>query len=438
MTGLSGARESGIPERDWYAPDVLARLIRGAVREGAGEPVLPIPPGSTVLVKPNWVYHRNNGGGGTECLYTSPAFVLAALEMVLECRPARVVIGDAPIQGCRWDEIVTPELQRRISGLGAEPGIEVVDFRRTIMRGSDLSGGCDLEVRPGDRFALFDLGCDSLLEPVSTPSGGFRVTMYDPDLVSARHLPGRHQYLIAREALEADVILNLPKLKTHRKAGMTGALKNLVGLNGNKEFLPHHRKGGSAAGGDCYPGRSVLKSFAEDMLDESNRRIGRPSFPRWLFGARIALELRSLFAGEAEIDGGWSGNDTVWRTVLDINRIALYGKADGTMAGTPQRRIINLSDALVCGQGDGPLMPEPFPLGFVTYSDSSVDADRLHCALLGFDQGLVPMVREAGAGFRWPLPSFEAPGNLVRMLDAHRSGLAGGRVRPSGGWSVLN
>jgi uncharacterized protein (DUF362 family) len=55
------------------------------------------------------------------------------------------------------------------------------------------------------------------------------------------HHPGVHQYLVAKEVIEADIIINLPKLKTHRKAGVTCALKNLIGINGNKEYLPHHR-----------------------------------------------------------------------------------------------------------------------------------------------------------------------------------------------------
>ena len=70
------------------------------------------------------------------------------------------------------------------------------------------------------------------------------------------HAPGRHQYLVAREVIEADVIVNLPKLKTHKKAGVTCALKNLIGINGNKEYLPHHRVGGAERGGDCYPAAS--------------------------------------------------------------------------------------------------------------------------------------------------------------------------------------
>jgi len=433
VTGLACARLSGIPETEWYGRGTLARLVREAAAGVPGGRHLGIDPGSRILGKPNWVYHRNASGGGTVCMVTHPEFVLAALELALESDPSSVVVGDAPVQGCAWDELVTPELEARIREAAKGRDVEVVDFRRTIMRGAGLDSGHDRDVRSGDRFVLFDLGSDSLLEPVSSPPGRFRVTMYDPDLIAGRHLPGRHQYLISREALEADVILSLPKLKTHRKAGITGALKNLVGLNGNKEFLPHHRKGGTSRGGDCYPGGSLLKSIAEDLLDASNRRIGRPSFPAILFGVRAALELQSLLHGEAGIDGGWSGNDTVWRTVLDIDRIALYGRIDGTMADAPQRRVVSLTDALVCGQGDGPMMPDPFPLGCVTCSDSPVDADILHCRLLGFDPGLIPVVREASSGFRWPLPA----GGGIPETPAVPAGGAACRAIPPKGWDIL-
>jgi uncharacterized protein (DUF362 family) len=436
MTGLADARESGIPEADWYAPDNLASLMlkaSGGSREASGAP-LPIPAGSRVLIKPNWVLHENICDGGIDCLYTSPAFVLAALGLVLECGPSSVVIGDAPVQGCVWDRIVTPVLRSRVSDLDRDGIVSIADFRRTILQGRDLKDGHHLEVRPIDRFALFDLGGDSMLEPVSLPPGRFRVTMYDPALLSRRHSPGRHQYLIAREALEADVILSLPKLKTHRKAGITGALKNLVGLNGNKEFLPHHRKGGSCSGGDCYPGGSPLKSLAESMLDRANGRIGTPSYSLWHTGVRTALAVRRLLGGDSEIDGGWSGNDTVWRTVLDINRIALYGMPDGTMSETPRRRILSLTDALICGQGNGPLSPLPLPVGCITFSDNPVDADMLHCALLGFDARRIPSVREAGSEFRWPLrkETDQPDVSALRTADGRMGNAL--RVKPPSGW----
>lgn len=438
MVGLACAARTDTKGLDWYSPGVLDGLLRQAIEDafqsaGAG---LPIRPGDRVLVKPNWVHHRNEGGG-VECLHTHREFVLSALREVARCGPSRVVVGDAPIQGCHWKSVVTDAFATEMAAVFPGGVLRVADFRRTIMHGVSLRTGTSPESRPDSDFVLFDLGRESLLEPVSEPPGRFRVTMYDPDLLAGRHSPGVHQYLIAREALEADVIVNLPKLKTHRKAGMTGALKNLVGINGNKEFLPHHRTGGSKDGGDCYPGRSVLKRLAEIFIDGANRRIGRASFPGWLFWADAFLQLSKILTKDTEIEGGWAGNDTVWRTVLDVNRIALYGGPDGSMAETPRRRIVSLTDALICGQNNGPLRPMPFPLGCVTCSDNPVEADRLNSLLLGFEPGMIPMLGQASSGFRWPLSdggSDDEARRKVRSLTGEASGLY---ACPATGWECL-
>lgn len=43
--------------------------------------------------------------------------------------------------------------------------------------------------------------------------------------------------------MDADVIVHVPKLKTHEKVGITCALKGVVG---SKECLAHYRAGGPA------------------------------------------------------------------------------------------------------------------------------------------------------------------------------------------------
>ena len=79
--------------------------------------------------------------------------------------------------------------------------------------------------RSESHYVLFDLGDQSLLEKFDWEPGQFRVTMYNPEYLNRTHTRGRHQYLVAREVIEADLVVNLPKLKTHMKAGITGALK---------------------------------------------------------------------------------------------------------------------------------------------------------------------------------------------------------------------
>ena len=422
----------------------IAELIRSAmIQSGLGKknpdaPLLDIiSPGMTVLLKPNWVLHENEGGQGMECLITHREFILSALQEVVKPRPKRIMIGDAPIQGCQWDRIITSDFIQDVQNCCAGIPVDIVDFRRTILQSGTLWDGMETEAREETRFIRFDLGPDSLLESISGWPGRFRVTMYDPRKMMETHRPGKHQYLLCREAFEADVILNMPKLKTHRKAGLTGALKNLVGLNGSKDFLPHHRVGGTLWGGDCYQGMAPIKRIAEFFLDYANKHIGSRTSQVWYERAYRILRWQRKF-GDPEMEGGWYGNDTVWRMVLDLNRILLYGKIDGVMADVPQRRIWSLTDAVVCGQGEGPLAPKPLIMKAVTFSDSSPSADAVHAALFRFDRNKIPLVREAFGSFRWPLNrkkevvlSFWGKRLAVDNIAA----LPGMRAEPPRGWA---
>ena len=58
----------------------------------------------------------------------------------------------------------------------------------------------------------------------------------------------------------------MPKPKCHRKAGMTSALKNFVGANVRKEFLPHHTMGSIKEGGDEYFVTSKIHSGGEKWM----------------------------------------------------------------------------------------------------------------------------------------------------------------------------
>lgn len=407
IVGLASTGGKSLDYRDVDGIQQFLRQVSNEVRLANAAPDLPlagiVKPGSSVLLKPNWVLHRNFSGKGNDCLVTHPNFVLAVLREVFSCSPKKVVIGDAPVQGCVFDDIVTESWRKEVEKIATCP-YEIVDFRRTLLKEGGLTAGQVTNARSEDRFLLFDLKEDSLLEPVTNNGTAFRITCYDPDILAKRHHKGRHQYLLCKEPFESDVIINLPKLKTHKKAGLTAALKNLVGINGNKEYLPHHRVGSRVEGGDCYRQRSPLKRIAEYCLDEANRNIGTRTCARWMKGFETAIKLRSRF-GDTEIEGGWYGNDTVWRMALDLNRIALYGRLDGTLADEKQRSIYSIADGIIGGQGEGPLAPEPLELGLCTLAVSSVYADLVHSYLLGLDYNKIPLVREAFGDFRFPLVS---------------------------------
>jgi uncharacterized protein (DUF362 family) len=376
-----------------------------------------IPRGARVLIKPNLVLHENQGGWGLESVVTNQSLIRAATEAALACEPSEVLVGDAPVQGCDFDALM------RSTGLGEfsedlaarDPRFKGIrDFRRTTCT---FVGGVRVaseNLQSEDNFIVFDLGSESLLEPVSDDREAFRVTCYDPRLLARTHCHGKHQYLVARQVIDADVIINLPKLKTHKKAGVTCGLKNLIGINGNKEYLPHHRLGGSETGGDCYPGGSIVKRALEFALDRQNQSDSFGSGRVWHQLAVGLDRISTLMGDRLGVEGSWSGNDTIWRTCLDLNRILLYGSAGGALHDAPQRRVVHLVDAVIAGQGDGPLAPVPLPLNMIVAGNNAAAVDWAGALLLGYDPLKVPLAREAFGRFRWPITRFGANEVLVK------------------------
>jgi len=364
--------------------DTIASLLRSSIDARQIE-------NKKVLLKPNWVKH-SIAAKDEVCLRTNDYFTIAVLTAVLEMKPLEVVIGDAPIQGGIWDRIIAREFRDEIIKLSnwyAVP-INIKDFRRrtySISENKPLS-----EIRPLDQYTIFDLGEDSLLEPITKPGRSrFRVTNYNPDRMSLAHAPGTHKYCIAKDLFDADIVFSIPKIKTHQKTGITGALKNIVGVNGDKDFLPHHRMGGTVHGGDCYPGSSVLRYWSEIMLDKANQKQGSSDFWLWQKFSSILWRI-SLPGPEHNIDAGWYGNDTTWRMVMDLNKIATYGRIDGTLSAKPQRQIFSICDGIIGGQGDGPLNPDPLPLGIVSATNDSLTNDIAMAILMNLSPIKIPLL----------------------------------------------
>jgi uncharacterized protein (DUF362 family) len=387
-----------------------------------------IPRGARVLIKPNLVLHQNEGPGGMDCLVTHISLIRAATEAALQTEAAEVLVGDAPIQGCNFDVLVENTglrtwAQSQMAQDSRFKGVR--DFRRTI---ATLVHGVRVaaeDLQPEDRFTLFDLGRESLLEPISETGNRFRVAWYDPRLMARTHHPGVHQYLVAKEVVEADIIINLPKLKTHRKAGITCALKNLIGINGNKEYLPHHRVGGSQSGGDCYPGNGIIKRTIEYLSDRQNLTSSYAAGMMWRLLFAVFARTSRAQGDRTGTDGSWSGNDTIWRTCLDLNRILLYGRSEasrgngvnggamsngtipaGIMTNEIQRRVIHIADAVIAGEGNGPLAPDPLSMGLLLASNNAAAMDWVGAHLLAYDPEKIALVRHAFDQFRWPIAHF--------------------------------
>lgn len=348
-----------------------------------------------VVLKPNFV-KQNEKVWDDICLFTHPNLILATLKVILGCKPKSIVVGDAPIQDCHWEEMLHQDFYDSVSKLSEEfqVPISIRDFRKVIFDSSTNTFG--KSKRTDEDYLIFDVADRSWLEPITTDKSNFRVTNYDPDRMKLSHSKGMHKYCVAKEIFEADVVITMPKTKTHRMACLTNSLKILVGMNGDKDYLPHHRIGSRDQGGDCYKDYSPLRSLAERLLDFANRHRGAFYFLPVRYLVAIFWRISKPNKGES-MAATWYGNDTVWRMVMDLNVIATYGKKDGTLSDIPQRTLYTLCDAIVGGQNDGPLYPEPLPSGVLFFSNDPFLSDEIAGYLFKLNLDRIPLLREAKA-----------------------------------------
>ncbi|MCF8096166.1 MAG: DUF362 domain-containing protein [Desulfobacteraceae bacterium] len=364
-----------------------------------------INPGETVLLKPNLVKEDHpRDPNGWQYVLTHGSVIRAVADYVWLALQGKgkIIVADAPQTDSSFKEI------EQVLGLGQlrdfynsqDVDFEIVDLRSEEWTNKD---GVIVERRKlaGDPlgYIAFDLGERSEFSGHAGADKYYGAD-YDTKEINYHHSGGRHEYLISGTAMHADVIFSLPKLKTHKKAGITVTLKNLVGINGDKNWLPHHTEGDPATGGDERPclgrkgktERSIVAFFRNlslkaPLLGPRFHRIARKAGSQ-LFGD----------TGDVIRSGNWWGNDTVWRMCLDLNKIALYGRIDGFLKPPAQehrRRHYALVDGIIAGEGSGPMDPDPVNTGILLFGLNPASVDAACAYIMGFDPEKIPIVKNA-------------------------------------------
>jgi len=355
--------------------------------------------GKRIILKPNFIRHWNPlEDASVESLITHGSVIRALADYAFLAAGAEgsVAIAEAPQHDCDFNVV------RKIAGLdelvkhyadclGRELGI--IDLRRETVTYRD-GVIVDRLSLPGDPlgYRLVDLGIHSCFEGSGIDPRRFRGADYDPGPTTEHHTNGRNEYLLSETVLSADLVVNLPKLKTHKKTGVTLALKNLVGINGDKNFLPHHCVGSTSDGGDEFPGSSLL-----DRGRSAATEIARSMLKRG-FGTRLVRAMRRAeraARGDGFIrSGNWYGNQTTWRMCVDLNRCLYYSDAAGLHldAPAPVRTVLTVMDGIVAGEGEGPLAPRDVPVGAVLASTDPIALDLTAIRLMGFDEERIPKI----------------------------------------------
>ena len=148
------------------------------------------------------------------------------------------------------------------------------------------------------------------------------IVRFEEDITTVENQDGKfyHSFEISRRVIESDLVINIPKLKTHGLTAFSGAIKNILG---------------------CVPG-----------------------IRKGLFHVQSA-ESREVFA----------------QMLVDLTHVV-----------KPQ---VNIMDAVVAMEGEGPNAGNPRKLGLILASSDPVALDAVACEVVGIDPMSIDTTRLA-------------------------------------------
>jgi uncharacterized protein (DUF362 family) len=359
--------------------------------------------GDTVVIKPNFVLHRNASGGPLEAVVTHPSVLRAVADYVFIALNGRgrMIIADTPQMDCSWEELMRFEHLDVIADFYRERlgfRLEVMDLRGfSVADPSQPAYVGNRTPLSGDPMGTlkFNLGRISAFQEIAGGETQFYGADYNREETVALHSSGRHEYHVSRTLYSADVVISVPKMKVHKKVGVTLNLKGLVGTVTNKNCLVHYRLGTPSAGGDQLPDDRPVSDLRMVRLQ---RRLMDYTLARrsacgdhvyqkvqWLY-RKLVRPLRRVSAETRSLDAGnWSGNDSAWRMTVDLAKLFFFSDKDGNISREPARRFFSVVDGLVGGEGEGPLAPMPVRAGCIVAGENLVAVDLVAARLMGFD-----------------------------------------------------
>jgi uncharacterized protein (DUF362 family) len=246
-------------------------------------------------------------------------------------------------------------------------------------------------------------------------NGNYYGADYNFNETRAHHSNGQHRYRVSRSAIEADVFINLPKLKTHKKTGVTLSLKISSAFTATETFAAsHHRHAArrrrrisveqhefklaepshsTVQARDGARGRARRNGFARAQ----ERRLSRVRFDRRNCAQRQLARQRYDLADGARFE-----------------QASFYGNADGTFRDSDSRytsshrRYLTIVDGIIAGEGSGPMSPDPKPCGMLVGGFNPLAVDTVCATLMGFDYRKLPILARGWQIRDLPLADFTA------------------------------
>jgi len=422
-----------------------------------------IKPGYNVVLKPNAVLDYNQKKGENVFASISHGSIIRAIvDYVFIALKGKgsITIADAPLMNSdfkNWIKLTNVDKIRKFYKDNFNFNIKIIDLRETYspmsrlgfspshlraVKERDPKGYKNINLFQESKFA--NVSHDDILK--------FYGSEPRTEKTVNNHLHGNHRYRVSSTILDADTIISIPKLKTHMKVGTTLNMKNMVGTQGDKNFIPHCKIGGPSKGGDEYPNQNILQNALNKyraFLIEKLLTKGRLHEFIFIFanGFRFVSQKLLDFIGKlilkekyiGRISGGsWYGNDTAWRMTIDLIKIILYVDNNGIMRDEQQRNFISIVDGIITGDEEGPLSPTEKKCGCIFVGFDPLAVDIVATRFMGFDVNKIKLYKNAmedSSLKKWgSLQNINIKSNIKIPKDIFNSNEKMLDFEPSKGW----
>jgi uncharacterized protein (DUF362 family) len=405
-----------------------------------------VRPGNTIVIKPNMVLDTP----WQDIVTTHGSVIRPLIDYAWKALrgDGTIVVCDAPVAQANFQEITRRNGLASVVDSLVRRGVNVrVDDLRALKVIGEHGVWIDEQDIPDKRTDATVIDLKEMSSFASWESGkrALHGGGYGHHTTDSHHRSRKHEYCVSKTVLDADAVISVPKLKTHCKAGFTCCLKNLVGINVDKNYLPHFSIGAYNTGGDEFPRvaswRLPLIGAAriahEFLLGKHWRTNGRwISRLTGILGAVCGVRERDARAGHAFEaadavyrlltgvtcrQGAWQGNETIWRMILDLNRLFLYARSDGSLADTVQRKVFFTVDGYLSGDGDGPLRPTTVRSRLIASGFNAASVDLALLGAAGINPDTIPLYREVSKPqYSWLHPN-EAPSLILNGKRVHEA-----------------
>ena len=382
-----------------------------------------VTPGMTVFVKPNTVRHHHLSNKDIFSVITHASILRPILDYIciaLENR-GRIIIGDSQVIFGEFDKAMAiSQIEGLLKWYVGQTTIPIECFDLRIVRGARswmYGRWARKRVEQDPRgYKVVDLGDRSCFKGIDPRR--LRIAIANHKNMYKYHSDGKHQYVFPGSVIASDAIINIAKLKTHRRTAVTLAIKNFMGLPALKDCLPHFITGSVEEGGDQYIHPSIRKRAVLVLHDQIQSNPFIPVKFACAVVKKIIWNTHMIYPFKDDIyEAMWYGNDTLWRTLIDLNRIALYADKDGVIRNSVQRNYFALIDGIIGGEKDGPVSPDPVASGVLMAGYNSVSMDMVAATLMGFDVEKIPMIWNAFKSAGSELPLFMGNIEDLRIHD---------------------